>query len=336
MNNDPVATIMARLAADVAEASGGRVDVAAMGVTSRAGHLPLAEPGRISPNGACRLVRCADGWIAVNLAREEDAELIPAWLGLEDAGDPWAAIEAGALVRTAAAAVADASVLGIPVARVGEVQTHSFAAQVLRNAPRGAPRRLGRVVDVSALWAGPLCGAILAAAGAEVLKIESHRRPDPSRAATPEFFKRLNGMKMEVELDLADERDQKRLFEAVSRSDVLITSARPRAFPGIGLEPAAVFAANRALTWVSITGHGAAGAAAERVAFGDDAAAAGGLVRWEGEEPRFLGDALADPITGQAAAVAALKALETGGGAVVDIAMARASAAAAHLVKATT
>ena len=44
---------------------------------------------------------------------------------------------------------------------------------------------------------------------------------------------------------------------------------------------------------------------AERVAFGDDAAAAAGLVAWTASGPVFAGDALADPLSGLAAAAAA-------------------------------
>jgi hypothetical protein len=58
--------------------------------------------------------------------------------------------------------------------------------------------------------------------------------------------------------------------------------------------------------WTSITGHGRAGAAGDRVAFGDDAAVAGGLVRWAADTPMFLGDAVADPLTGMVAAAATL------------------------------
>ena len=96
---------------------------------------------------------------------------------------------------------------------------------------------------------------------------------------------------------------------------MVITSARPRAFEQLGLTPEALFARNPRLTWVAITGYGWWGDGADRVAFGDDAAAAGGLVRRTARgEPRFLGDALADPLTGLAAAAGALGTVGRGGG----------------------
>ena len=70
---------------------------------------------------------------------------------------------------------------------------------------------------------------------------------------------------------------------------------------------------------MSITGYGRA---VDRVAFGDDAAVAGGLVAWDDDGPVFLADAVADPLTGIAAAVAVDAALRTDGRWVVDAAMA--------------
>ena len=175
-----------------------------------------------------------------------------------------------------------------------------------------------------------MCGGLLAEMGARVAKVESERRPDPTRTSTPEFFRRLNGRKSELRLDFAAPGGRARLADEVAAADILITSARPRAFTGLGLGPDAVFGANPALVWVAITGYGWIGAAGERVAFGDDASAAGGLVGWSVDgEPRFLGDALADPVTGLAATAGALTALEGGGGIIVDVAMARCAAAAA-------
>ena len=59
------------------------------------------------------------------------------------------------------------------------------------------------MVDLSSLWAGPLCGQLLATAGADVVKVEStgpaRRRPSWPAA----FFDLMNGPKRSVALDLA-------------------------------------------------------------------------------------------------------------------------------------
>jgi len=334
----PVASFIGRQSAEILELTarlGERVDAESLGVLDRAGQLELGPPGRRSPNGACQMFRASDGWMALNLARDEDHDLIPAWLGCDFGAAPWAAVSRYARRLTCAELVASAARLGLPVAVVGEV---------VIDGPDTSPRRLGavagrapglpKVVDLSALWAGPLCGAILAAMGARVLRIESLRRPDPTRTSTPEFFQRLNGAKQQISLDFQTPEGRADLQAAIKEADVLITSARPRAFTGLGINPDEIFAAKPDFIWVAITGYGWSGAAADRVALGDDAAAAGGLVRWTpGGAPRFLGDALADPVTGLAAAIGALRGLEAGGGVLVDVALARMAAVAALSIR---
>jgi CoA transferase family III len=330
--------VFARRFEQIAELSsriGRRVDVATLGVSDRYGQLPLGEPGRISPNGACRLVRAADGWIAVNLAREEDRDLAPAWLHGDFGEDPWTLVERVASGRTRADLLADAQMLGLPVAAVGELKGFTIlGAPTIREGPALAMARpVGqplKVVDLSALWAGPMCGAIFAAMGADVVKVESVRRPDPTRISTPEFFRRLNGAKTDVPIDFADPAHLGWLREEVMAADVVIASARPRAFASLGFQPQDVLTGAPGRVWIAITGYGWYSPQNERVAFGDDAAAAGGLVRWiEGGEPRFIGDALADPLTALSATIGALDALIWGGGRLVDASMAHCASGAA-------
>jgi len=307
------------------------VDVESLGVLDRRGQLVLHPPGVASPNRACRLFRCADDWMVLNLARDDDRELVAAWLRCDVGDDSWATILGVAKTRPAGELLAYAIMLGLPAGRVGEITAPNPESPIAMGVPARRPRPgAPRVVDLSALWAGPMCGAILAEAAAEVVKVESTRRPDPTRATMPAFFGRLNGRKRELTLDLGSDSGRARLRDEILAADVLITSARPRAFASLGLSPGEVFHANPALTWVAITGYGWTGEAAGRVAFGDDAAAAGGLVRWTpAGAPRFLGDALADPVTGLAAAIGALRGWTSGGGVLVDVSLARSAAGAA-------
>ena len=90
-----------------------------------------------------------------------------------------------------------------------------------------------------------------------------------------------------------------------------------------GISPTEVVAAGTA--WLSITGHGRQGPNRNRIAFGDDAAVSGGLVV-PGDPPMFVGDAIADPIAGLAAAAAAADLLADGRAALVDVSLAAASA----------
>lgn len=273
----------------------------------------LTVPGRISANGSCRLIAAQNGWIALNLAREDDLELIPALTGRD--GDPWDAVAAAAQESAAADFRDRAAELQLPVAVVGESAPQTLAAPGGGAVPR-------RVVDLSALWAGPLCAGLLARAGAEVRRIESVGRPDPTPAGSPLLDARINAGKARLALDLRTPDGRARLRTELEQADVLVTSARPTALARLGLEPVAF----PHLTWVAITAHGFTGPGAARVGFGDDCAAAGGLVRWERGEPRFMGDALADPLTGLEAALAVL----AGQRGLIDMAMARVAAAYAE------
>jgi hypothetical protein len=329
----PVAGPLRELAARIAEQAeqlGWRGEPDLVGLTDRSGDLRLQPPGLVSPNGSCRLVRAADGWLAVNLPRADDLDLVPAWLG---GAAGWPGVVEAVRRRPWRELAGAASELGLPVAGVGEIVANDMAVPLLTaGSPGQPPRTPPRVLDLSTLWAGPLCGAVLAAYGAEVAKVESSRRPDPSRLSTPEFFRRLNGAKADLALDFTDPGERARLRDLMLAADVVITSARPRAFEQMGLAPQSLFTERPHLVWVAISGYGWSGQAADRVAFGDDAAAAGGLVRWAAGEPRFLGDALADPLTGLAAAAGTLQALAQGGGVIVDAALARTAAGAAALL----
>jgi crotonobetainyl-CoA:carnitine CoA-transferase CaiB-like acyl-CoA transferase len=179
------------------------------------------------------------------------------------------------------------------------------------------------VVDLSALWAGPLCGHLLGLNGASVIKAEDPRRPDGARA-TPDFFAALNGAKQEQAIDISAD-----LPALLADADVVITSARPRAFEQLGIDVNAVLR-DQNVVWIAITAHGWDGPGRNRVGFGDDAAVAAGLVVDLGDgRPGFVGDAVADPLCGVLAAAAATIYLGEGGSWFVDISL---SGAAAYAV----
>ena len=165
-----------------------------------------------------------------------------------------------------------------------------------------------------------------------MVKIEDRRRPDPTPVSAPALDQRLNGAKQRLSIDFADADSRAALRQRIQSADVVITSARRRAFEQLSLAPEDLFAERPGLIWVAISGYGWDPEHANRVAFGDDAAAAGGLLDWNASgEPRFVGDALADPLTGLAAALGALRAIERGGGVLVDAALAQTASGAAAL-----
>jgi crotonobetainyl-CoA:carnitine CoA-transferase CaiB-like acyl-CoA transferase len=177
------------------------------------------------------------------------------------------------------------------------------------------------VLDLSALWAGPLCGRLLALAGARVLKVESVGRPDGARHGPPGFYAALNADKESVALDLRTPRGVGCLRSLLERADAVIESARPRALAQLGIDAEAFVA--EGLVWVSITGYGRREPAGNWIAYGDDASAASGLAAATGDPdaPLFCGDAIADPLTGLHAAVSALAQLRAGEGALLELAL---------------
>jgi len=297
--------------------------------------MGLWRRGSSSCGGSCRLLPSADGYIAVSLARQEDVEMVPAWLELETAPASMAAVWSAVAAKLAGgdphALVERSRLLGLPVARVGEAASSSGRSPVLGTRLGEAPPRHDMtglvVVDLSALWAGPLCGDLLARAGANVLKVESTQRPDGARRGTSEFFDLLNGQKRSVALDLQGRHGVRVLRALVERADIVIEASRPRALAQFGLDAGNVVAADGGpQVWVSITGYGRTGESADRVAFGDDAAAAGGLVVWTDDGPLFCADAVADPLAGLTAAGACVDVLRSGGRWLLDVSMAAVSA----------
>jgi hypothetical protein len=296
----------------------------------RARLLGLRSPGGTSAGGSCHLMRAADGWAAVNLAREDDLASVPALInllggdttGTGAAGTPETAPER---LRAAAGSVRASEVaeqaqrLGIAAAALGsERQTGNRAVTRVRvGEPLSGRPRAVQVVDFSSLWAGPLCARLLGLAGADVTKVESRSRPDGARRGCAAFYRHLHTGHRSVTLDFTPGR----LRESVADADVVIEASRPRALRRMGLDAERFLTARPGRVWVGITGYGRDDV---RIAFGDDAAIAGGLVGRASAhgEPTFLGDALADPVTGVFAAHAVTRALADGGGHLVSVSMA--------------
>jgi hypothetical protein len=298
----------------------------------RAALSNLSRRGDISCGGSTRLVRAADGWLAVSLARTDDIAALPAWLesSVPDT-DPWATVTEAVAVQSASVLDQRAALLGLPIAALASVPPPDDPAFGLPITARPVARAGGpllditeaTVIDLSSLWAGPLCGQLLADAGARVIKVESTGRPDGARGGPSSFFDLLNGQKRSVVLDLHSPAGRRDLRRLIAAADVVIESARPRALEQLGIDAAEVLAqAPGPRVWASITSHGRRGTDRERVGFGDVAAVGGGLATHDAQGPCFIGDAVTDPLTGLVAAAAVLEALAAGGHWLIDAAMA--------------
>ncbi|MBV8929100.1 MAG: CoA transferase [Mycobacteriaceae bacterium] len=307
------------------ELGGRRIRVVAEEIlTGRAALLGLGAPGTVSAGGSSRLLAAADHWWALTLSRPDDVDAVPALLELPDAStDPWPLLVAASPNRSAAELVARARLLGLPAALLGEAAaTTPNILSDTDTAMTSIPGLL--VVDLSSMWAGPLCGRLLAAAGATVVKVESPRRPDGARAGNRGFFDWMNSGKLSYAVDF----DAPELAELIRSADVVIEGSRPAALARRGLDPGHM-PKRPGRVWLRLSGYGTT--QPDRVAFGDDAAVAGGLVRYHNGHPLFCGDAIADPLTGLEATRGVLDALARGGGVVVEVAMAAVAATYAAL-----
>lgn len=291
----------------------------------------FAVPGRISAGGGCRLIAARDGWIALNLAREDDRDLLPALLEQAIAPDDDAALERAIAKRDAAGLTARGREMGLAIAALDETPASAAVERLGPGAQVAPPRRPPLVIDLAALWAGPLCGHLLRLAGAEVIKLENPHRPDRMREGEPGFFALLNQGKSNVALDPALNADRTALLALLARADIVIEAARPRGLAQLGIDAAALAAQRPGLVWLTITGHGAQGEAAGWTGFGDDCAVAGGLsaaLHDASGRIGFVGDAPADPLTGIIAAHEAWRAWHSGTGGRIGLAMSAIAATA--------
>jgi len=242
----------------------------------------------------------------------------------------WSDVSALVGARSQSLLIERARLMGLPVAPAGPPSREvppwyrlHWRAGSRQGAERcwSARHRPPLVIDLSSLWAGPLCTHLLSLVGARVVKVESTRRPDGARTASRAFYDLLNAGKASVAFDLATAEGRQQLVQLLLRADIIVEGSRPRALLQMGIDAQCILRDNPALTWVSITGYGRREPQADWVAFGDDAAIAAGAAVRTSAGPVFCGDALADPLTGVHAACAALAYWRAGGGVIVDVSL---------------
>lgn len=290
-------------------------------LSERAALAGLGRKGDTSVGGAARILRCADGWWALNLPRESDFDLIDALIEERVRTEPWSAIGSWAGDRLGADIVGRAGLLGLAAGQLPSMNSAVAPWTLTQQTSRQSAGTAGAplVVNLGALWAAPLCANLLGLAGCEVIDVESESRPDNFRVGNPALFDLLHEGHTRRPIDFTSAEGRRELQELVTSADVVIEASRPRALQRLGLSPEHVLFDGRPRTWIQITGHGAS--APNRIAFGDDAAVAGGLVAFDQDGPVFAGDAIADPLTGILAATAATACLDSPHATLVQICM---------------
>jgi hypothetical protein len=307
-------------------------------LTERARLARLKFTHGISAGGSCHLLPSGDRFVAVSLPRESDWELVSAWLECDTDTWNWQSLAEAIRPRDSETLLERAHLLGIAIAAAVPPAPSPVPACLVRGAPlptaegRPTPQQERRpiVIDLSALWAGPLCAHLLHLCGADVIKVEAVDRPDGARQGNLPFYRLLNQGKRCVALDFHEPAGRRVLRKLLERADVVVESSRPRALRHMGIEPEALLENHPALTWVSITGYGREDPQANWIAFGDDAGVAAGLsdvMRAATGTFQFAGDAIADPLTGIRAALAAWQSWQAGGSRLLALSLAGVAAA---------
>ncbi|MER5884435.1 CoA transferase [Streptomyces sp. NPDC001941] len=197
-----------------------------------------------------------------------------------------------------------------------------------------APLRGLRVLDLATLFAGPLAATLLGDFGADVIKVEHPRKPDPSRGHGPAkdgvglWWKLLGRNKRTITLDLSTPGGRDTLLRLAADADVVIENFRPGTLEKWGLGWPELSASNPKLILTRVTAFGQYGPYAHRPGFGTLAEAMCGFAALTGEPggpPTLPPFGLADSIAALATSYAVMTALAaraaTGHGQVVDMAI---------------
>src|SRR5262245_2373219 len=189
-----------------------------------------------------------------------------------------------------------------------------------------------KVVEIANNVAGPYAGFILAALGADVVKIERPEGGDDARGWGPPFwrgtsatFQALNVNKRGVTLDLKQAAEVARIKVLLSEADVLVHNLRPGVLEGLGLGSAALASLNERLVYCAISAFGASGPLQAHTGYEPIVQAFAGLFSINGYPDRpgvRMGTSVLDLGSGTWAALGCLVALlqreRTGKGCVVD------------------
>ena len=233
-----------------------------------------------------------------------------------------------------------------PAPLLGE---HTAGYRTAGMTPRPAPTTSGpanrlpfsglRILDMTTFWAGPCCTHFMALLGAEVIHVESARRPDGTRliAGIPvteeqwweksPIFAALNTNKKGLTLDLQSPRGREVLRRLIATCDVIVENFTPRVLDQIGLDFAAVQEIRPDAVMLRMPGFGLDGPWRDNPAFAYAIESASGLSWLTGypDRPPYEPYSIGDPNAGVHAFNALLLALEhrrrTGEGVLVEAGM---------------
>ena len=192
-----------------------------------------------------------------------------------------------------------------------------------------------RVLDLSRVFAGPLCGQVLADFGAEVIKVEHPGRGDDTRdwgirigATETTYYNSMNRNKRSITLDLQTPEGLKIVHDLVPQFDVVLHNFKAGGAEKLGLGYSQLKVLKPDLIYCAIGGYDSSGPEAQRPGYDLVIQGEAGLMALNGEAntpPLKFGVAVVDLVTGMYAAQAVLAALfrreRTGKGRLIEMAL---------------
>jgi crotonobetainyl-CoA:carnitine CoA-transferase CaiB-like acyl-CoA transferase len=228
----------------------------------------------------------------------------------------------------------------------------SLIARPQRAGPDGqSPSRLPfqglRVLDATAMWAGPTVGQVFGALGADVIHLESIQRLDLARLKSdagpdvPDWWERahnwlmLGWNKRDLTLDLSGAAGHEIVAALIRSCDVMVENFSPRVFERFGLDGSAVLSINPEIVYARMPAFGLDGPWRDYIGFAQTMEQMSGLAWVTGhvDGPPVVPRGPCDPLAGYHALFAIMVALEArrggGGGSIVEAAMAESALNAA-------
>jgi crotonobetainyl-CoA:carnitine CoA-transferase CaiB-like acyl-CoA transferase len=192
-----------------------------------------------------------------------------------------------------------------------------------------------RVLDLSRVFAGPLCGMVLADFGAEVIKVEHPGRGDDTRdwgmrigKTETTYYNSMNRNKRSITVDLQTPEGVKIIHDLLPQCDVVIQNFKTGGAEKLGLGYEQLKALKPDLIYCSVAGYDSSGPEAKRPGYDLVIQGEAGLMALNGEAsqpPLKFGVAAVDMMTGMYAAQAVLAALfqrsRTGKGRHIEMAL---------------
>nr|WP_040328266.1 CoA transferase [Acidovorax delafieldii] len=192
-----------------------------------------------------------------------------------------------------------------------------------------------RVLDLSRVFAGPMCAMVLADFGAEVIKVEHPGRGDDTRDwgirignTETTYYNSMNRNKRSVTLDLQSPEGLKIIHDLLPQFDVVIHNFKTGGAEKLGLGYEQLKAIKPDLIYCAVAGYDSSGPEAKRPGYDLVIQGEAGLMALNGEAntpPLKFGVAVVDLMTGMYAAQAILAALfrreRSGRGRLIEMAL---------------